>query len=380
MNKLSEMDYMVNLVSRDTLNTMSGKQKLAFKYCLCAIFINIIIGAHYTRSQEINISKAEDIRKLPRKLTDFEGLIENISVIVNRSLERYYFKKPYDVIFLDNIIAFLRNSLKDLQQNQVSLFQAKEISTFIDIKKFFCPSISNHHWIEFGLMRHLIITVPELIIFNDLKVQWNYYVEIRDALKKEQESISSRKAEFEFFKMKETREKIYKLSALYRMLIILCVSFVEAYLYDVFYCIRESDMINKDKIKDVLYKKKIEDNQIIKQVIYPLFPHIKDDIDNFFEEYKKTIKYRDRYIHASSFIDQSTNISELEPLVNFHEEQLIQSLQTSVNLIKKLDELLPEQLKLLFWWYDDEIKFDEFNKLKLTNEKSQINRNIYYNI
>lgn len=288
VNKLSEIDYLVNLVSRDTLNAMSGEQKLAFKYCLCAIFINIIVGAHYTRGQEINISKAEDIRKLPRKLTDFEGLIEDISVIVNRSLERNNFKKPYDVNFLDNIIAFLRNRSKDLQQNQISLFQAKEISTFLDIKKFFYPSISNHHWIEFSLIRHLIMTVPEFIIFNDLKVQWNYYVEIRDLLKKEQERISSRKGEFEFFKRKETRETIYKLSALYRILIILCVSFVEAYLYDVFYCIRESDVINKDKIKDVLDKKKIEDNQIIKQVIYPLFPYIKDNIDNLFDEYKKT--------------------------------------------------------------------------------------------
>lgn len=375
-----EIDYLASLVSRGTLNTMSGKQKLAYKYCLCAIFINIIKGAHYTNVQEMNILKADEVRKLRRKSTNFNSLVDDISKLVKLSLEKNCFNKPYDEKLINDIITFLRRRVQELQQGEVSLFQAKEISKFLDIKNFFNPNISEHHWIQFDLSRHLIITVPEMIIFNDLKVQWNFFIELREELSKGLRGISSREDMFEFYKKEQTREVHYRLSAVFRTLIILCVSFTEAYLYNIFYCIKESNLSNKDIVYEILQLKKIEDLQIIKQIIYPLFPHIKENIGYLVDDYKKIIKYRDRYIHASPFIDPSDNKSELQPLLIISEMHLIHSLQTSVDFVTKLDELLPQGLKILFWWYDGDIKFNEFKKLKLTNEESQINKIKYYNL
>ena len=173
---------------------------------------------------------------------------------------------------------------------------------------------------------------------------------------------------------------MYKLVATYRTLIILSVSFVEAYLYNLFYCIKQVDFSEKSQVEDVLGYKKIEDKQIIKQVIYVLFPEIQERVDNYFEKYKETTKYRDRYIHASAFMDQSDNTSELEPLLKFDLNILITSLQNSIDFVKVIDSQLPSNLQILFWWYDDEINFHEFKKLQLTNSISSINRSEYHNV
>ncbi|WPC43360.1 hypothetical protein [Clostridium sp. JS66] len=373
-----EIDFLQNIIGRERLNKMSGKQKLVYKYCICSMFINLITGNHYTEAQKISIQKADEVMKLPRKQTNFDGIIARISSIVNSSLEKNYFKPPYDEDFLNNIIKFFRERLKELKEKKKSLFLVSEFSRYIDLKKHFnIEAVSNHHWIEFSLLRGFMLTIPECIVFSDLKVQWNFYIDIKSKLEAERKLLFSEKEIFEYYKKEDTRENLYKLAALHRSLIFIGVSFVEAYLYNLFYCIKNTYIEGKEGIKDLLEMKKIEDEQIVKQVIYHLFPSSQEVLMESFSKYKKVIKYRDRYVHASPFIDHSTGICETQPLLNLNYNQLVEYLQVCIDFVHKIDNILPNKLKLLFWWYNETINFENFEKISLVNKDSRINKTYY---
>lgn len=375
MGKL-EIEYLSGLYSSKTMRQLSGTVKTAYKHCLCGIFINIITGQHRTSSQEANTILAEQIRKLIIKPKEIEGVLNlMIKPNLNKSLIEHGFKLPFDDNFLNNCISFMRDKLKELQSEDISLFQAKEISKLVDINKFFgLDFVSEFHWIEFNIVRGMVITVPEAIIFNDLKVEWNKYIETYTYLHQEFEKIGTAEDEFEFYKNEINREKMYELGTLYRGLVFLSVSFVESYLYNLFCCIREIDISGKESIQHILNVDMIQDTQIIENVLYKLFPDIKNNIDDLYQKYKTINNYRNRYVHASPLVDRSSNTPHLKPLLDIKRERLLDFLQTSTDLVLKIQNNLPQNLNLLFWWYNDEIKFFDFKKISLTNTNSRINK------
>jgi hypothetical protein len=382
-------DFLLNLISRETMNTMSGKHKKIYKYAICAVFINLISGKHLTKMQLENISKLVDIQNLPRKNTDFDVLLEKIHPIVYSSLEENHFKEPYNNEFLDFLINFFRQRLRELDDDAISLFQVKDISQILDTNKFTgIDCLKGHHWLEFSLDRHITVTFPEYIVFNDLKVQWNYYLDVRERILQSKQSIINIKTDYEYLKDEQKRHDLYLYGSLHRMLIILCVSFVESYLYDLFLSIKESEQFNQEEIRSILNQNKVQDTEIIKRILFVLFPYIKNDYEfaDLFNTYREIIDVRDRFIHASAFIDDSSKKSQLEPLLRIEETFLLKALQNSIDIVKKIDTELPDELKLLYWMdcdlsdekYNKEIKFNDFSKLSLTNRKAPFNKRDYY--
>jgi hypothetical protein len=360
---MKEINDLIKMFNRETLNKMSGDQKRAYKYCLCAISINIIVGGHYQNGQLGNFSLARDIKKMPRKESNFLDIVNKLSQTVNANLESKHFKKPYNDEFLNKIIQFIRKRLTELKKSQ-SLFQARELMDFLYIDRFFRPHpVSEHSWIDFTLYNGIIWTIPEMIIFSDFKVQWNEYIQIRETLKNKESEYH----EF-WYIHPELRANDYRLFAFRRVLVFLCVSFVEAYLYNLFYCIKYSNLPNKNQVKYILKCVKITDKEIVERLVFKLFPEVKNSLNGYFKKHLVTIDYRDRYVHASPFINEADKSSKMQPLLSLSESTLIDLLQSSVDFVLKLEELLPNELKLLSWWYDDDkINFKEFKLLKLTN-------------
>ncbi|KKG16578.1 hypothetical protein EO98_18940 [Methanosarcina sp. 2.H.T.1A.6] len=381
--------FLLDLISHRRLKKTSGTYKKLYKYAICGIFINIIYGKHYTDMQCDNIRFLISFLKSPPKKTDVDLVFKIISTNVNSSLENSHFKKPYDNIFLGNVITFLRCRLKEIDNNEISLFQIKEISQIFDVNKYYGIScLTDHHWVQFSLDQPITVTFPEYILFNDLKVQWNYYLDVRTNLSNSQTDIKDMQDKYEYLKDNQNRHDSYSLGALHRTLIILCVSFVEAYLYDLLLSITENLSYNENINLD-MNKRKIQDKEIVDRVLFKLFPNIKNDakIGELFTKYKEVINIRDRYIHASAFIDPSSKESELKPLLKLNEKSLVESLQLSVDFVKKINELLPEELKILYWMdsnktdenYNTAINFNNFSKLTLINSKSHFNQRDYYN-
>lgn len=356
--------------------------KNAYKYCLCGIFLNIITGQHGTFSQKANIELIEKIRKLiikPKEAEDVLNLI--IKPNVHKSLTEQGFNPPFDNNFLNNCISFMRDKLQELQAEGVCLFQAREMSRLLEINKFFTMDfVSEFHWIEFNIVKGMVVAVPEAIIFNDLKVEWNNYIDTYTYLQLEMEKVETTEDEFEYYKNEINRGKMYELGALYRGLVFLSVSFVESYLYDLFCCIREIDVSGKESIQNILNVDMVQDTQIIENVLYKLFPDIKNRIESLYQKYKTINNYRNRYVHASPLVDSSNNTSHLKPLLDINRERLIDFLQTSIDLVLKIQDNLPQNLNLLFWWYNDEIKFLDFKKINLTNVNARINKVKYDSI
>ena len=128
----------------------------------------------------------------------------------------------------------------------------------------------------------------------------------------------------------------------------------------------------------MLAQARVEDETIVQAVVYKVFPDFKDKIDGMFKAYKVTNDFRNRYVHASSFLDTSNNTAYLQPLLSVTDDLVVESLQNALDFVQTLDGLLPENLKLLFWWYDDEeVIFKNMQPLKLTNSYSRYSRMSY---
>lgn len=122
----------------------------------------------------------------------------------------------------------------------------------------------------------------------------------------------------------------------------------------------------------------IQDTQIIDDILFVLFPELEEEIRDPYEIYINNLNHRDRYVHASPLIDKSNNSPHLKPLLDINEARLIEFLQNSIDIVLKIEENLPRELKLLFWWYNEEIIFSNLNKIELTYNKAQINKMSYY--
>ncbi len=373
-------DLMVlkELFSRATLNTMSGAKKKAFQYTLTAIFINLISGRQATQGQVGNIQLAYEIKESRLKKEQYVLWGNSIWKTVQDSLHKSNFKKPYDNELVNRIIAFTRERLSDIEKEEVSLFQTKQIKDILDYKKFTGqPAFNDNHWFELNIYKGVYPTIPEMIIFNDLKVHWNLYLELL-AEQDEKNKQLSHQERFEMITDVKSRELRNKIGGMQRNLVFLAVTFVEACLYDFFYNIKLGNHEETEAVKGVLKEKKINDKQIVEKVIYKLYPEEVEKIKPHYANYKKILNYRDRYVHASPFMDESKHISQLQPLLQVTKSKTIEFLQYCYDFIRQIDDCLPDKYKMLFWMFDDEVNFHNEESLPLTNDQSRLSKISYY--
>lgn len=376
MIKEQELDYLKQLVSRNTIKPLRGHQKKAYKYVLCAIFINLIGGNGLQRGQEENYKLADSIR---RGFNITEITYESIESEVKKSLRFNSFKPPYNEDFINKVIEFFRLRLDEVAKNKRSLFKAEHLNSIMNIDKHYGENgfrLYNHHWMEFDLDLGLIPTYPEYIIFTDLKIQWNYYIDNKEKLNELLKTITDKKSKIDFYKQEKNREVELITSSLRRTLIFTGVTFTESYLYDLFYNLKSNKLPGKEKIIKVFKKERVNDTDVIERVLFELYPSIKGSIETLYKNYKEVLNIRDRYVHASPFVDPSDRkTSQILPLLTLNHEKLIDSLQTCVDLVREIDQNLPENLQLLFWLKEN-IVFDN-QKLNVTNKDSNLNKMVY---
>jgi hypothetical protein len=368
--------FLNDLIKKETVDSLIGKHKEIYKLAICGIFINIIGGRHATEIQSGTIEKAIEIRNTPRKILNLGAMLNEVEKVVHTSLENAFFKKPYDNQKISMIINFFRARITDQLDNGRTLFQAKELDSFLDYRAFLgYDNLFDYHWIEFNLLRGLIPTIPEAIIFNDLKVQWNFYLEVLNSISSNYQNVDSFRSQFDFFKEKNNRELLYIESSSRRNLMFIGVTFVEAYLFHLFLSVKENTNIEKEIFGRIIHKFKISDREIVEKILFKLDSSYEENLGDIYQEYCIILEYRDRYVHASPFPYQHDHrTSQLQPLLNISHEDVINALQTSVDFVKKIDNLLAEDLKILWWWYDGEISFIEEKPLNLTNDSSRIEK------
>jgi hypothetical protein len=144
------------------------------------------------------------------------------------------------------------------------------------------------------------------------------------------------------------------MQALMNSLSVQCITFTESYLYYVYYNVKEGNFkLQSDKAKKFIKKSdQPNDEEIIDNLIKPEFLQDLVTVEEKFLElyagFKKMNSKRNRLIHASAFADEKK--SHLIPLISMSSEELVDTLDLCVSFVLEIEKILPESLKLLFWW------------------------------
>jgi hypothetical protein len=369
LNELEE------LLSGKTMKCLSGIPKKCYKYALTAVFINICFGRQLTKGQEENFEWVYSIKREPQKFKN-QRVLDYLKDTVEESLKNCFFHNYNDYQTIDNIINFFRKLVSETKKHGTYLINVSEVQKLFDVKKVFKASHKNiqpHHWIEIDLFDGMIITVPELFTYSDIVNNWNILV---DKLKEYKSAMTS-DISVPIIEIKnniENRRLKYEIDTLSRTLWISSVTFVESYLYYLFYNLKQINyQANSESGKSILQLQKVEDEEIIKRLVLPEF--IKNnELDGLIKKYIEINKIRNRFIHPSAF-HSSSHSSELLPLLTITINQVVDTLKVCTKLVKMIDDHLPENLKILVWW--DRVShpaFKEYKKGDITNPDSRLSK------
>src|SRR5699024_611935 len=225
-------------------------------------------------------------------------------------------------------------------------------------------TIKNHHWIDFNIRHGVTPTYPELISYNDLINSWNYILETSNIYT---EKLSAQNKESD-----ELRDLEYSIFSFQRFGYTTCVTFFEAYLYYIFYNLKSQNIYIDDPKIQSLYKlnrKKVTDEEILKQIIKPkYFSHKDDDLDQFNDfkkKYKKLNDIRNSIIHTSAFENESNQLATMELFFDIDINKVRKAYELIIDFTLLIESKLPEDHKILFWWnFYEEPDFKSNKKIK----------------
>lgn len=371
-DNIEELD---KLLSGKTMKKLSGIPKKCYKYSLVAVFINYCFSKNLTRGQEENYVIVRDIKENPvhynnpKILGFFKGKVEE-------SLKQSHFHHYEEYETIDKIIVFFREVISTTKKEGTCLINVSEAEELFNVKEVFRsshPNIKPHHWLDVDFINGMTITVPEFFTYADVINTWNILIDklelYNDALKKDLAiPLIERRNKIENRRLK------YEIDTLSRTLWVASITFVESYLYFLFYNLKQGNyQATSDKAKSILQLQKVEDDEIIKRLIIPEF--IKGtnvELNKLIKGFSSKNEVRNRFIHPSAFRNNS-NTPELLPLLTINVEEVIDTLNICTKLVTTIDSNLPDEHKILIWW--DRVthpNYSEYKKGEITNPKSKL--------
>jgi uncharacterized protein with HEPN domain len=251
----------------------------------------------------------------------------------------------------------------------------EEIMDLIKLYEGTHLNVQPHHWVNIDLINGMIVTVPEFLTYVDLINNWNMFI---DKYKKYNLAIASDVVTplIERQNKIENRRLGYEIDTLMRTLCISSVTFVESYLYYIFFNLKQINYeLSNGSAKNFLQNKKVEDDEIIERLILKEFiTNPSSEFKTLLKEYKEINKVRNRLIHTSAF-ETDAKTSELLPLLTITIKQLINTLETCIRIVEIIESSLPEELKILGWWERvTHPKFKTFEKGDITSEESPLSK------
>lgn len=309
-----------------------------------------------------------DIRSNPNKFRD-EKIYNLHYRKINLNSIRLGLRNRQNSEFEDKIISFMREVLTKIQREERSLVTCKDMGVFVELDKVFkdiyrVPNIKilPHHWIEFDIVRGLIPTYPDFIVYGQLLYLWNVYVEKHQEYHQLIELGSSVNVNIKDVK--------YELDSLHTSLIVKSVTFVETYLYFLYFNISKSSIeLQTEQAKGLIKaQRNVQDTDVIEKIVIKEFQigMSQTELHAFktrYKEYRRIANIRNRLIHASAF--EKTNDNHLIYLITGSDEDLSTMLDFNTKFVLEIEDLLPESLKSLFWWNRENLKHPDYlNKQK----------------
>ncbi|APB82404.1 hypothetical protein BAMY_09655 [Bacillus amyloliquefaciens] len=343
LNELVDLTELENLFSSKTVRSFRSDMKREYKLALCGLFGEVLKFGQYKQGRfyQIVMSLAANPKSFRQMLKKIRAEDTLYGFYIRTE---HYFYNIEDQKYLDSVISFFRDYILNYKRKNKRLYLVSDIQKVYDIKKLYSTQgikLKDHHWMDINFSTPATLTVPEFFNYIDVINVWNEYISVANQLLKENDPIEVRKLNFRY-------------STCSRQFVITSITFFEAYLYYYFYNLKsKNDLSENHPVTKALNQDGyIQDKQIVRQVIFKLHQHIKEDkkIKQLFKNINEHIKIRDRFIHSSAFIEQSNNLSQLQPFIDLNMNDVIEIAQDCLDFVVRVDELLPEDEKILFWW------------------------------
>ncbi|MCY8315789.1 hypothetical protein MOC71_03275 [Bacillus vallismortis] len=358
-----ELAELQNLVSGKTIRKFRSDMKKEYKLALCGMFGDILKFGQYKRGRFYSIvtSLAAD----PESFKQLAVRVRSQDTLYGFYLiNEHFFYNIDDQKYLDSVLNFFRDYLLNYERKKKRLYLVSDIQKIYDIKNFFLKrgvKVKDHNWMDINFSHQVTLTIPEFFNYVDVINIWNELISVYHQKLREQNLIEAKKLDFRF-------------STSTRQLVISSITFFECFLYYYLYNLKcDNNLDENHPVKKVIEQDGyIQDKQIVKQVIYKLHQHIKSDrtVKQLYKRIQEHIKLRDRFIHNSAFIDMSNQLSQMEPLMRLGVNEVMDIAQDCIDIVIRIDELLPENEKILFWW--DQFETPNFKKKKYI---SPLNKN-----
>jgi hypothetical protein len=71
-------------------------------------------------------------------------------------------------------------------------------------------------------------------------------------------------------------------------------------------------------------------------------------------------------------MDETNNTSQLQTLLEIRKSKTIEFLQQSYDFVQKINQILPDHYKILYWMFDIDVDFNKEEIMPLTNERSRL--------
>ena len=278
------------------------------------------------------------------------------------------FKLPNENSY-NRLVVFIREILKELGKNSVCSRKREEVEKYISINDCFKNIDSNVRWIGINVEQGIHPLIPESLVWSDFKVIWNQFARYAKVALYDWSDSIDKDMEYERIKDKKSLEIQYITSSMERMVLVCCITFIESYLYNTRIVIRDNPIfrsrIEDNNLNSVLKNDKINDTQIIEDILFKIYPELKDIIYDNYEVYRRLLKLRDKYIHVS-VREAGDGQPEMKQLMSTAGLNIEMKVKYVLDIIESINKIIwdSEEINLLWWKKDESCNFVEFELFK----------------
>lgn len=356
--------YILKLYSRDSLRTMSKSKKKFYKLLLLALSTNLLTGNMLRPDSSEIISDLEKLLDETKPADNYDGIYNEYKRHLEKLLE-------IDNIFCltndndyDDSISFTRQVLNDLIENNVAVYERSVVDKYINVTKQIKNIDDTVRLIGIHFETGIYPFSPEKLVWSDFKVLWNMFATYqKDNLNDWTYSVENN-LQYERLNNKSSKEIQFITGTMERYVLVSCITYIECFLYNIRVMIKNNSKF-KEKIKEndlqsVIYNDRVNDTQIIEDILFKIYPDLSELIKQDYQTYKKLLKLRDKYIHISirENVKGKPEMNEIISSVGLSIEYKIKYI---MNMVDKINTTIKQsdQINLLWWKKAEECCYED---------------------
>ena len=360
MNK----QYILKLFSRESLKTMSKSKKKFYKLLLTALSTNLLTGNMLREDSKEIIMNLERLLVETYPAEYYDGIYIEYREHLKKQISIDEIFKLTEESSYDALIGFTRKILNDLSEKNVSVYEREEVQKYIDIIAYVKDIDSSVRWIGINFETGIYPFSSEKLVWYDFKVMWNIFAEHKKACLANWSNYTKNDMQYERLHDKNAKEVEYISGTMERYVLVSCITFIESFLYNIRIVIKNNPifkiMIKEKNLSSVLNKDKINDTEIIEEILFRIYPGLKDSIKEEYEVYKKLLKLRDKYIHIS-VRENGDKQPEMNELISSSGLNMEWRVKYALDIVNKINDVIlsSEKINLLWWKKDEQCNFKE---------------------